>query len=342
MKSPRIPKTLMEFQDLASRNLSNNIDSDYDEDEYPQLKVQLIESNLPKIPPQIDEFSAWKKMEDSRHWYISSQSDGKHVMLNKISDRVWAAYTLMSIDDFSRTINKWIRKTTKLDNCWISTKQMEWIGKEMKWKERGIGITFKDTLSSAPDISKVSLKAWYGNNRLISDMLGKMKDVFSTNSIRWKSDTTAKTSSEWYSNGKITFHASEDMNEIIHCVSEMAGRYNESLNHATKLRDEEMGSFEFSFKQKIPLEEYSAAAGKGRGNLKLWMTEIESHDDFKRLQGVDLHTWDRVFLDLGNDYAYMTIPGNGCVNAVPRLVSVQGETALGKTEITYNGNEIFV
>ena len=72
------------------------------------------------------------------------------------------------------------------------------------------------------------------------------------------------------------------------------------------------------------------------------MVKTEDSGDFARFGGVDLHTWDRILLDMGNKYAYMTIPGKGCVNAAPRLVTVQGETVAGKTQVYYNGDEIFV
>ncbi len=42
--------------------------------------------------------------------------------------------------------------------------------------------------------------------------------------------------------------------------------------------------------------------------MKLWLTETERQKDFARYKGVDLHTWDRVFIDVGVNYAYLTIP----------------------------------
>jgi len=342
------PSSLKEFIEHANVNLSREKEEDYsssedEDDRYPNLKVQLVESNWANGEiPLIENFTSWNKLNDTNHWYLS-ESDGKYVVLNRVSNRVWALYTMMSIGDFTKIINKWIQSSLKLDNCWLSTGQIEYVGKTaMGWKESGIGIKYEDTLSADVFHSKVSLKAWYGNNDLITEMLKTAREVFSISSIRWKDKTGATdSSSEWFSNGKITFHAASGMEDVIRCVSTISDKYNEALEEATKLRDLEKGAFEFEFKQKINLENYSDAAGKGRGNLKLWMTEVESYDDFRRFQGVDLHTWDRLFLDLGTDYAFMTIPGKGCVNAVPRLVSVQGETALGKTRILYNGNEIF-
>jgi hypothetical protein len=69
--------------------------------------------------------------------------------------------------------------------------------------------------------------------------------------------------------------------------------------------------------------------------------EIEHHEDFRRYKGVDLHTWDRILLDVGLDYAYLTIPGKGCVNAAPRLAVLQGEDNAGVTTIYHDGVEVF-
>jgi hypothetical protein len=122
----------------------------------------------------------------------------------------------------------------------------------------------------------------------------------------------------------------------------MANKYFDSLVAATKLRDTSMGAFEINFSQEINLNAFSQKVLKGTGEMKLWLVEIESEDDFKRFKGLDLHTWDRVLLDVGPDFAYLTIPGKGCVNAAPRIATIQGENSAGRTSICHDGVEIFV
>ena len=77
------------------------------------------------------------------------------------------------------------------------------------------------------------------------------------------------------------------------------------------------------------------------GDMRLWLIEFESEPDFRRYKGVDLHNWDRVFLDVGTDYAYLTIPRKGCVNAAPRIATIQGEDNAGRTQIFFDGVELF-
>jgi len=55
-----------------------------------------------------------------------------------------------------------------------------------------------------------------------------------------------------------------------------------------------------------------------------------------------IHTWDRVLLDVGPDFAYLTVPGKGCINAAPRIAAIQGEDNAGRTHIYHDGVEVFV
>ena len=109
----------------------------------------------------------------------------------------------------------------------------------------------------------------------------------------------------------------------------MADRYEEALLEATNLRNSTMAPFEIDFTQTIDLDAFSSTVSKGKGDMNLWLIEIEHYEDFRRFKGIDLHTWDRVLLDVGLDHAYLTIPGEGCVNAAPRLAVVQGEDNAG-------------
>jgi hypothetical protein len=113
------------------------------------------------------------------------------------------------------------------------------------------------------------------------------------------------------------------------------------LLEATGLRNSKIAPFEIDFTEKIDLNSFSATVANGKGDMKLWLVETETYEDFRRFKGVDLHTWDRVLLDVGLDYAYLTIPGLGCVNAAPRLAVTQGEDNAGVTSIYHDGVEVF-
>lgn len=332
-----IPNTLREFKTKFVKNLSDNVDSaDYSKSSH--LKIQLVESNKFEIP-KIDGYSPWKPFEDTIHWYCCSR-ESDFIVVNKYSDRVWAIFSLMRVDAFNKTIKKWIHDSFDLDKCWIPSSRIKKIGISNEWVERGVGLRYHDLSSDENSQSKFSMKAWYGSNEVITDAIEELKNNFAVSSYRFKNDSTSSVS-EWYSDGRITFNSSDDSEIVIESVNQVMKYYDDELSRVTSLRDEHRGSFEFRFKQKINLNGYSNLVSGGKSELQLWMVEVESLPDFRRYRGVDMHTWDRIFLDLGDDYAYMTIPGKGCVNAAPRLISIQGETLLGKTNVYYNGDEIF-
>ena len=148
------------------------------------------------------------------------------------------------------------------------------------------------------------------------------------------------TESELCDEGRITVGHSDDIDSVISAIGTIAEHYHNELELATKLRNGDEGSFEFEFARKVSLGSYERFLSKGARDLKMLMVKTEDDGDFVRFGGVDTHTWGRILLDMGLDSAYMTIPGNGCVNAVPRLAAFQGKN--GGARIYYNGDEIFV
>ena len=140
---------------------------------------------------------------------------------------------------------------------------------------------------------------------------------------------------------RATINRALDVDEALISVAEMANRYADSLKEATELREKTMGAFELDFSQQIDLDAFSKKVATGTGEMKLWLVETESQDDFKRFRGVDLHTWDRILMDVGPDFAYITVPGKGCINAAPRIAAIQGEDNAGKTSIYHDGVEVF-
>ncbi len=333
-----LPKTVFEFKEQALSNLRAN--SKRESKKQTHLKVQLVEVNTDELP-QINGFTEWRRLDGASAWYVCNNSSNTYIV-NKVNERVWAIYSLAKAETFISTIDSWINGNLKLDNCWTSSGSIQKLMKRMDWAERGIGLRYEDCTAPNNDRTSVSIRAWYGNDANVGSLFSAARDDFSISSLRLKSDADDETKSEWYTDGRVTINSSEDMDTVIYTIGEVADHYRNELNQATKWRDQERGSFEFSFTRKVDLERYEARITKGSKDLKMWMVKTEDSGDFMRFGGVDMHTWDRVFLDMGEDYAYMTVPGNGCVNAAPRLVTVQGETVTGKTRVYYNGDEIFV
>jgi len=312
-----------------------------------QLKAYLIESNLPvQGLPCLSGFGQWKKL-DVSHWYTNdSEYNPGSLFLDTTRKRVWILYSLLDASMSDATVDSWINEIKGLDHCWLSRSQLMHFGKFEEWKERGIGLKFSDGLTPEENAGNFSLKAWYGATRQIpalDDVLNIAKTKFAVYSARWQkmSGGSVTISAEWYSNGKVTVNRATDVDEVMLSISDIANRYEDAIFEATEIRNSKMGAFELDFSQTIDLDAFSHTVAMGRGTMNLWLVETESQSDFKRFRGIDLHTWDRVFMDVGLNYAYLTIPGKGCVNAAPRIATIQGEDNAGRTMIYFDGVEMF-
>lgn len=340
--------TLQNFKEKVQVGLDKNKESmaTYGENHSTQLKAYLVETNNKLSETECPD-GKWRKL-DAEDWYVNQFGKNPYsLFLDSSRERVWIIYSLLDSENTKQILNNWITNYQGFDNCWLSRRQLlQWENRE-SWTQRGFGFKFEDGLHSEENAGNFSLKGWYRPNRSIEGLdkiMAIAKENFAIHSARWekKRDDAVVLSSEWYSNGRVTINSAKSVDETLLSISEAASRYEDSLLEATKLRNSSMGAFEIDFTQPIDLEAFSEKVMKGTGNMKLWLVETESEEDFKRYKGIDLHTWDRVFLDMGADFAYLTVPGKGCVNAAPRIATIQGENSTGNTSIFHDGVEIFV
>lgn len=310
-----------------------------------QLKTYLLESSvdpshaLPKL-------GAYRSL-DATGWYAVDHPgiDGM-LVLDATQPRVWRLFSLIGATTSDDLVERWIMGVGGLDRCWLSRRQlMRWEG-QAGWSQRGLGLYFNDGLASEEEAGNFSLKAWHGARNLLrglNDVINTAKDSFAISSVRWQHSRGGQTAlvAECYSNGKITVNRATDVDEALSFSTALASRYQESIEEAGVIRDRTLAPFEFQFSQKLNLDAFSDAVARGRSPMRLWLTEVESDPDFRRFKGVDMHTWDRISLDLGTNYGFLTIPSKGCVNAAPRIATIQGEDNSGRTSVFFDGVELF-
>jgi len=311
------------------------------------LKAYLIEINN-LTPTQIKSPDGkWKKLEDSTGWYKNiSKEKPNSFFLDATRDRVWIIYSMLEANESDFFVDKWIKTNQGVDRCYLTRNHLLHWKKVQNWRQRGLSLTFNDGLSSEDQAANFHLKAYYGDRPKIeglTEIIEKAKESFVIHSVRWQKRTEEKShlTSEWYNFGKVTINRALDIDESLISVSEIANYYLDSLKQATKLRDESLGAFELNFSQEIDLDAFSKKVMKGSGEMRLWLAQTESNPDFYRFRGIDLHTWDRILLDIGLNFAYLTIPAKGCVNAAPRIATIQGEDNAGRTIIYHDGVEVF-
>lgn len=340
-------QTLRNLKELLQANFEDNeaVLAQCGQTRLAQLKAYLLEANH-----SVGEIGcpsgSWNRL-DATGWYINrgGQSPGTF-FLDATRKRVWILYTILDATEADSITDDWVRRVKGLDRCWLSRSHLlHYDGKEA-WQQRGLGLKFSDGLAPDEEAGRFSLKAWYGATEKVpglAEVLDAAKESFAIYSARWQKfrEGSVALGVEWYSSGKVTINRAVDIDEVMLSISDVANRYEDALTEATGLRDDGLGAFELNFTQNIDLDAFSRTVAMGRGRMNLWLIETETEPDFRRFRGVDLHTWDRVLLDLGPDYAYLTVPGRGCVNAAPRIATIQGEDNAGRTSIYFDGVEIF-
>ncbi len=331
-----IPNDLNGFKEQIIGVFEKNIGNDITNK---ALKSYLIESNLGE-PPIISGFTQWQSIGGS--WYSCNSQSG-YFILNVGNGRIWTLHTLMPVKLADKIVDLWLRNTG-LDRCWFTGDYLSNYGKKNGWKEKGVGIRYRNATTSPSDGVHFSLKTWYdeGLDKDIRTIIETARDRFVTTSVRWRTEGTEGNTinTEWYNDGKITTYYSDDVDKLISVIESIGDQYTKSLRQFEEYRNQKRSAFEFQFKCRVSLDEYSESLRSGKSGLKLWMRETERDADMRRFSGIDLHTGDRILLDMADSYAYMTIPGKGCVNAAPRFLAVNGENALGKIKVFYEGAEI--
>lgn len=343
--------TLKDFKEKVQAGLDNNEEAlkKFGKTYSAQLKAYLLESNCDRIGNIGCPLGAWEPLDDGG-WFTNDHRENPEqsdtLFLHMGTARVIKIYSLLDAPKSDYLIGEWVKRTRGLDYCWLTRGLLKhWEGRS-DWDERGAGLRFNDGLTPEVEQGNFSMKAWHGANMYlgeIEEVLAKAKERFAITSIRWQKRSAGDVviSAEWYSDGKVTFNRAADVDEVLSIVSEMGIQYEDELKTATNLRDKSMTAFEIEFSTNINLERFSDTVAKGIGDMRLWLVETESEKDFRRFKGVDLHNWDRVFLDIGSEFGFLTIPGKGCVNAAPRLATIQGEDNAGKTRIYFDGVEVF-
>lgn len=342
-------RTLSDFKEKAQAVFDNDDEKLelYGITTHPQLKAYLIEANCKRPDESPCPLGEWKSM-DSSGWCVNdSESKQGMLVLDASRERVWKLYSFLDISESdSVVIDNWIQIRRGLDHCWLSREQLlHWEGKA-QWEQRGLGFRFEDGLYPEEEAGKFSVKAWHGANRYIpqlTSLLETAKKDFAIHSVRWQKRNGGSVTfvAEWYSNGKVTVNRAEDVDQVLSIITDMALRYEKALSHATSLRDSKWGAFEIGFNQKIDLNLFDEVVTKGTGEMKLWLVEVENEPDYRKYKGVDTHNWDRILLDVASDFALLTIPQSGCVNAAPRIATIQGEDNAGRTTVLFDGVELF-
>ena len=349
-----IPRTRKELTSFISDRLTMNREAQLATGKYRvhQLKVFWLEIN-PEHRPMAVFGPAWVVTDHDFHVRRSEPpSEDRTIWLDTGSPRVWYAFSFAPRHVVQRILREELLSITGIDRVWLAERFMEGVKKAHGYQGRGFGIYFRDTLAESPvqdERPRFSAKFWLGPSipARHQTFLSSAEGTFSKSSLRLgrpSEDSESKVSGllmELYAEGSVTINISEDPEEVLGLVREVGEEYAHQLTVMEESRHRTPRPIELRFGQAIKLDRFQRLVETGIGKTRLWMQQYEDDGGLRRYVGVDLHTKEFINLDVAEDYAYLVTERNGCMNAAPRLMTLSAQRLSGKTEMYYEGAQLF-
>jgi hypothetical protein len=351
MTTPRTRKDLASF---ISDRLTTNREAQVTTGKYRvhQLKVFWVEVN-PEHRPTSGFSSEWLLTDHDFLVHPGTSPDGDETIWLDIGNpRIWYAFSFARRERVEKVLRDEILQITGLDRVWLTEQFMDRVKKAHSYQGRGFGIFFRDSLADTPipyERPRFSAKFWLGPSipEGHQEFLSVAEGTFSKSSVRLgrpSVDPDSKVSGllmELYAEGSLTINISEDPEEVLGLVREVGEDYARELATMEASRQRTPRPIELRFRQSINLDRFQRLVQTGVGKTRLWMQEYEKDDGLRRYVGVDLHTKELINLDVAEEYAYLTTESDGCMNAAPRLMTLSAQRLSGKTELFYEGAQLF-
>jgi hypothetical protein len=349
-----VPRTRKELASFISDRLTTNREAQEKTGKYRvhQLKVFWLEVNHEHHPSAA--FSTgWTTTDRDFHVFAGDvPEEDSAIWLDTGSPRIWYAFSFARREQVERTLRTQMLSIAGIDRVWLTEQFMEHVKKVHSYQGRGFGIFFRDSLAESPvpyERPRFSAKFWLGPS--IPDrhkaFLDSAEETFSRSSLRLgrpSEDPDSRVSGlllELYAEGSLTINISEDPEEVLGLVREVGEEYARQLTTMESSRQRNPRPIELKFVQPINLDRFQRLVRNGIGKTRLWMQEYEDDEELRRYIGVDLHTKEMINLDVAPEYAYLTTEREGCMNAAPRLMTLSAQRLSGKTEIYYEGAQLF-
>jgi hypothetical protein len=348
-----VARTRQEFFDTVQRRLGENHEllQSTGKPSSNQFKVFWLEVNS-KHSPTPTPTRLWRKLEAGFFFRVDGTPDGQNrLWLDTSSDRIWYVYTFGRRTEVEAILRRDLLSQRGVDRVWLAERFLEAVQKRHGYTGRGFRFSFRGALYGSrgqEDMPRFSGKFWLGNE--VSEeqrrFLGLAETTFSKSSLRMGRLAHADTAGtgvllEVYARGHMTVTTSEDTDEVLGLINQIGTTYVGELERLEAKREKFPRPVEYKFGMKLDLERFRAQVESGVGPTKLWMQRYSQEDGLDRYTGVDLHTNDLVNLDLADTYGYLVGRPEGCMNAAPRMMTLSAEFLSGKTDMYYEGAQLF-
>lgn len=337
-----------DFLNLIDYILENNHKkySEFGKWNNPQIKTYLIESNVSSETINNQEnFCNFiiKKTRDKNFYRISSKNFRNAGFLETSNNRIWKFFSPVVSDISDRIVTELVDNTIYLDRCWHTNQQLEKL--ELSYKFRGIGISYTDFFEKNKDErSGISLKLWTKGalKKHEKEIYEFVENKFARRSTRIQEIIDGKSIflKEVFFNGKITTTFAKSPEEIINFSTNLQQNYIDILKKIENERGVFGSPVELLFKEKLPIDKIVNYFKSGKNPFRLWLSPIEKKENFVRLFGVDLHTGEKIGLDIGEDFIWINIPKKTCGNAGLRIPTILCSSFPYRVQLKLGGEEL--
>ncbi|MFA9516920.1 hypothetical protein ACERIT_06840 [Halopenitus sp. H-Gu1] len=268
-------------------------------------------------------------------------SDGPtDLYLDELDDRFWVVHTVGGREATDDVVEDLIfPRFTQMDRPWLPNEFLEQIGSRPENIFRRFSLKFEDEFSKGekgetPDVGGLSMQLWGDNAGTVLQTLKENEDLrrstpLSTVGIKREvGDEAVIDDITYYS--KFTARG-DSVDGHFKQVYDLKNTYSELLHkiedeYSIKYSTSERGGHVegtpllIAFDREIEeLEDFMDELFSSKKPFRLWGVRNQLEEDYYRISSVDLHTGDKLNLEVCPDWVRIYLPEDSCGNVVLRL-----------------------
>lgn len=318
------------------------------EEDQTYLKSYLIEADRESLSEEFTEGEDLniriQPTEDQGFLHLEAHGYSKdgptQLFLDELDDRFWVIHTVGNRDATDAVVEDLIfPRFTQMDRPWLPNEFLEMIGNQPENTFRRFSLKFEDEFDRSengelPDVGGLSMQLWGNNASTVLKTLRENEDLrrstpLSTVGIKREINGEAVIDdityySKFTARGdsvdghfKQVYDLKNNYSELLHRIEE---EY--SIKHQV---DEQGGYVEgtpllIAFDREIEdLEEFMDELFSSKKPFRLWGVRNQLEEEYYRISSVDLHTGDKLNLEVCPEWVRIYLPEDSCGNVILRL-----------------------
>jgi hypothetical protein len=337
-----------DFRDLLYSRMKDSYESVRDEQKLDVdqnfLKSNLIETNRENLDEAVlagEQFAMKVENTENQGFKILKvKKDDKRYefYLDKMDERFWSIHSLEGSEITKQVINKMVfPRYTKLDFTWFSNRFMEDIWREDSNSFRRFNLQFEDEVAEEEedaDIGKLSMQLWGRKANSVLEALRESEEVSGSTSlsvvgvkqkyedevlledINYKGKFTARGDAVESHFREMRTLRDNYKSTLDRLEQENAIQY-KSKSHGTTVKGRPLV---INFAREIEdMENFIKTIFSSSKPFRLWGVKNEISDGYFRFSAVDMHTGDKLDIEVCEDFLRIYLPEGACGNVVLRM-----------------------